>query len=295
MTRLPLCIRSFSKVNLVLAILSRRTDGFHEIRTVLQSIDLCDELEFRPSKLIELECENLPGVPIEENLVWRAAAALAAAVSEKRGVSIILRKKIPVGSGLGGGSSNAAATLVGLCRFWGINMPESELASLAAGLGSDVPFFLKGGSALGVGRGEEIYELPDIPPAHLVVIFPGVHIPTGEAYRSLSLGLTSARATHRIQRFCGQLQKGICCLAEIFNDFETTILPAHPLIREARDFLKERGAIASLLAGSGSSVFGFFLDEESAFAAARAAARETWRVFPAKTLSRADYFQQMFG
>ena len=291
----PLRMRSFSKVNLALTVLGKRTDGFHEIRTVFQSIDLHDDLEFRPSASIELTCENLPGIPLESNLVWKAATSLAAAVSERRGVSIFLRKKIPPGSGLGGGSSNAAATLIGLCRFWQIDVPKSELIPLAEGLGSDVPFFLSGGTALGVGRGEEIYLLSDVPSAHLVVIFPGVHVSTAEAYRSLSLGLTSPKGAHRIQAFCGQLQCGKSCLTEIFNDFEASILPAYPPIVEAKNFLSERGAIAALLSGSGSSVFGFFPDEESAFAVAREAARETWRVFPAKTLSRAKYLQHTFG
>jgi 4-diphosphocytidyl-2-C-methyl-D-erythritol kinase len=127
------------------------------------------------------------------------------------------------------------------------------------------------------------------------VIFPGIHVSTAEAYRSLNLGLTSTTEDHRIQRLCGQVQSGEYSLTGIFNDFEVSILPAYPPIMEAKDFLKERGAIASMLSGSGSSVFGFFSNEESAFAAARGVVREAWRVFPAKTLSRAEYFQNMFG
>jgi 4-diphosphocytidyl-2-C-methyl-D-erythritol kinase len=288
-------VRSFAKVNLALSVLGRRADGYHEIQTIFQSIDLCDELEFRSSARIELRCENLPGLPQEENLIWKAANSLASSFAEKRGASIILRKKIPTGSGLGGGSSNAAATLLGLCRFWQIEASESDLFALAESLGSDAPFFLHGGTALGAGRGEKITRLPDPPSEHLVVIFPGIHVSTAEAYRSLSLGLTSSIGTHRIQRLCGQAQKRKSCVAEIFNDFEASILSAYPPIMEARNFLKARGAEATLLSGSGSSVFGFFSDEESAFAAARAAARETWRVFPARTLSRAEYFQFMFG
>jgi 4-diphosphocytidyl-2-C-methyl-D-erythritol kinase len=185
--------------------------------------------------------------------------------------------------------------LLGLRKLWNIDIPDSDLFSIAANLGSDVPFFLSGGMALGIGRGESIQTLPDTPPGNLVVIFPGVHISTAWAYRSLNLGLTSATGDHRIQRFCGQVKDGKYSLAGIFNDFEVTILPAYPPVMEAKRFLKEGGAIASMLSGSGSSVFGFFSDEESAIAAARGARREAWRVFPAKTLSRAEYLHKMFG
>jgi 4-diphosphocytidyl-2-C-methyl-D-erythritol kinase len=283
----PLIVRSFSKVNLALSLLGRRTDGFHEIRTVFQSIDLCDELEFLPSPTLEFVCEDLPDVPSRENLVWKAASALAQAVPGARGAKITLRKRIPPGSGLGGGSSNAAATLLGLCRVWNLSVSQQQLHSQAAQLGSDVPFFLYGGTALGIGRGDEIYPLPELPRANLVVIVPFVHISTAEAYRAASLGLTSPRPAHRIQGFAGQLRKGTSCLTEI--------LPAYPAIREAKDLLIDLGATAALLSGSGSSVFGFFCDEESALAASRAAGKGTWRVFPAKTLSSAEYLQRFSG
>lgn len=287
--------RSFAKVNLALSILGRRVDGYHDIQTIFQTIDVSDELEFRPAPQIELHCENLPGIRRENNLVWKAATSLASALGETRGVSITLKKKMPAGSGLGGGSGNAAVTLLSLRRLWNAGIPDSDLFSLAAGLGSDVPFFLHGGAALGIGRGEQIHLLPDPPVQHLVVIYPGIQVSTAEAYRSLNLGLTSSATDHRIQRLCGQVQTGKSYLTEIFNDFEASILSAYPPIREAKDFLRTRGAVATLLSGSGSSVFGFFSDEESAFAAARESRGATWRVFPAKTLSRAEYFQGMFG
>jgi 4-diphosphocytidyl-2-C-methyl-D-erythritol kinase len=291
----PFRMHSFAKVNLALSVLGRRTDGYHDIQTIFQTINIGDELEFQDAPQLELHCENLDGVLPENNLVWKAAALFIGALGLKRGVSISLRKKIPAGAGLGGGSGNAAAALLGLRRFWSIDIPDSKLYSLAASLGSDVPFFLSGGIALGSGRGEKISHLPDPPSQHLVVIFPGIHVSTAEAYRSLKLGLTSSTKDHRIQRFCGQVNEGKICLAEIFNDFEASILSAYPPIMEAKSFLKSRGSAATLLSGSGSSVFGFFSDEESAFAAAREAPRATWRVFPAKTLSRAEYSQNMFG
>ncbi|MBZ5499013.1 MAG: 4-(cytidine 5'-diphospho)-2-C-methyl-D-erythritol kinase [Acidobacteriia bacterium] len=292
----PIRIRSFAKVNLALAVLGKRADGYHEIRTVFQSITLHDELEIQPSPRLELCCRNLAAVPTEENTVWRAATALARAGSPASGARICLKKQIPPGSGLGGGSSNAAAALLGLCRFWHLEVPPAELHALAATIGSDVPFFLQGGTALGIGRGEEIYPLPELRPAHLVVVYPGIQISTAAAYQSLSLLLTSRQNANKIQDFCGRLKDGSGCPAEIFNDFETSILPAYPAVKEAKHFLNQRGATATLLSGSGSSVFGFFSDEESALAASRSSdARESWRVFPTKTLSRAEFFQSMFG
>jgi 4-diphosphocytidyl-2-C-methyl-D-erythritol kinase len=291
----PLRALSFAKVNLALSVLGRRTDGYHDIQTVFQSIDVSDELEFQTAPQLEFRCEDLPGISTEDNLVWKAAESLISQLGEKRGAAITLRKKIPSGSGLGGGSSNAAVTLLGLSRLWNLKIRDSDLYSLAASLGSDVPFFLHGGTALGTGRGEAIRRLRDFSGAPMVVIYPGVHVSTAEAYRSLDLGLTSHPEDHRIHRFCGQVKMGRSCLTGIFNDFEESILAAYPPILEAKSFLEARGATAAMLSGSGSSVFGFFSDEESALAAARDGQREAWRVFPAKTVSRAEYFQNMFG
>jgi len=291
----PLRARSFAKINLALSVLGRRKDGYHDIQTIFQSIDISDELEFQAAPTLELRCENLPGIPPEDNLVWKAANLLVSKLGESRGALITLRKRIPAAAGLGGGSGNAAVTLLGLRRLWDLRQSDSDLYSLAASLGSDVPFFLSGGTALGTGKGEIIQQLPDIPRMPLVVIFPGVHISTAEAYRSLNLGLTSSLEDHRIHGFRGQVEMGRDILAGIFNDFEAAILAAHPFIREAKSFLESRGATAAMLSGSGSSVFGFFCDEESALASARDAQRADWRVFPAKTLSRAEYFQNLFG
>jgi 4-diphosphocytidyl-2-C-methyl-D-erythritol kinase len=291
----PLRAQSFAKVNLALSVLGRRPDGYHDIQTIFQSINLCDDIEFRPSRRLELKCENLPSVRREDNLVWKAAVELASFTGRSRGASITLRKNIPSGSGLGGGSSNAAVALLGLRRLWNLEESGVNLVRIAASLGSDVPFFLSGGTALGFGRGEKIDPLPDFPSEHIVVVFPGIQVSTAEAYRALNLGLTSSEEDHRIQRFRGRVLAGERCLTGIFNDFEASILTAYPPVAEAIRFLSDRGATATLLSGSGSSVFGFFSDEESTFAVAREKTRETWRVFPAKTLSRAEYFQNMFG
>jgi 4-diphosphocytidyl-2-C-methyl-D-erythritol kinase len=288
-------VKSFCKINLALAVLGRRADGFHEIRTVLQTIDLHDELEFSRSPHLRLHCDGLASVPVEENLVWRAACSLRELHPAPGGAGISLRKKIPPGSGLGGGSSNAAATLLALRRLWDLDIAAGDLRAIAGRLGSDVPFFLDGGTALAAGRGEQVRPLPDLPLCHLVILFPGVAIPTRLAYHSLNLELTSPGGGNRIDRLCGRLDEGLEGLTGIFNDFETSILPAYPAVREAKDALTAAGAAAAMLSGSGSTVFGFFRNEESAIAASRSLTRGGWRVFPAKTLSRAEYFQRMFG
>jgi len=280
---------------MVLAVLGKRPDGYHNIHTVFQTINLCDELEITASDRVDLQCSDLSGVSREDNLVWKAANLLQRASGISSGAVITLRKKIPAGAGLGGGSGNAAATLLALCRLWKLEPSPSLLLPLAEELGSDVPFFLQGGTALGSGRGEIVEPLPDIPPKNLVILFPGVHVPTAEAYRSLNLALTSRTEDNRIQRFCGQMIDDVSRLAGIFNDFEASILPAYPSIREARGFLRQQGATEALLSGSGSAVFGFFQSEESAFAASRAVTRGDWQAFPAKTLSRTEYFHSMFG
>jgi 4-diphosphocytidyl-2-C-methyl-D-erythritol kinase len=288
-------VRSFSKVNLALGVMEPRRDGFHEIRTVFQTIDLHDVLEMRRSSSLEVACQGLSGLPPERNLVWRASDALMREIPSIRGARITLHKNVPPGSGLGGGSSNAAATLLGLCRLWEVEGDPGLMHRLASALGSDVPFFLEGGTALGAGRGEELYRLPELPPVHIVVIYPGLHVSTAEAYALLTGRLTPEESHRKIYRFCSLLQSGLDCLSESFNDFERVVLDRYRPIREAKDFLMEQGAVASLLSGSGSSVFGFFLEEESALAASRAVRREEWRVFPAKTLSRLGFFQRMFA
>ena len=288
-------VHSFAKINLALAVPGRRPDGYHNIETVFQTIDLSDELEFRPSAGISLYCDSLPDVSERDNIVYKAALLLTERIGERHGVAITLRKKIPSGAGLGGGSGNAAAALLGLRRFWNSNISDADLYDIAAVLGSDVPFFLMGGAALGKGRGEILTMLPDFSVEHLVVIFPGISVSTASAYRALNLGLTSADSDHRIKCFLDLVESKSSWKAGIFNDFETAILSAYPEIARVKSFLEEQGAISTLLSGSGSSVFGFFMSEESAHVATVAVNQANWSAFPAKTLTRAEYFHRMFG
>jgi 4-diphosphocytidyl-2C-methyl-D-erythritol kinase len=185
--------RAFAKINLGLHVGAMRPDGFHEVRTVLQSVALCDLLEVHPSEELSLTCSD-PSLPAgEDNLVMRAARALQRAVSCERGARITLTKRIPSQAGLGGGSSDAAAALVALARLWRIPFSCEDLVPVAAALGADVPFFLVGGTALGVSGGEEVYALPDAPALHLVLALPKGGMPTAEAYRRLDAGRRSAQ------------------------------------------------------------------------------------------------------
>ena len=182
----PISVAAPAKINLSLEILRRRDDGYHDVATVLQTVDLADELAFTPASEIVVEGDT-EGIPQEENLVYRAACLFQDHLGETRGARIGLHKRIPLAAGLGGGSTDAAATLVGLCRLWERDLRRGELAALAAELGSDVPFFLYGGTALAEGRGERVTPLPPLRHADLVLVAPPIDLPakTATLYRSL--------------------------------------------------------------------------------------------------------------
>ena len=161
-------VSAFAKINLTLEVLGLRSDGYHEIKTVLQTINLADEIDIQPGPNLKVECDA-PELDGEANLVWRAAVALAESRGIRPEARIIIRKRIPVGMGLGGGSSDAAAALLGLNKLWNLCLDTEEIAQIAARLGSDVPFFLRGGTALAEGRGEEISPLPSLPTLDLLL------------------------------------------------------------------------------------------------------------------------------
>jgi 4-diphosphocytidyl-2-C-methyl-D-erythritol kinase len=197
-------ISAFAKINLRLDILGKRADGFHELRTVFQTISLHDELRLRASRRPGIALSIAGNQPlsaerVEKNLVYRAVDALRRELKIRGGVEIALKKTIPAGRGLGGGSSDAAAALLGYLRLTKRKLAAARLMEIAASLGADVPFFLLGGRALGVNKGDEIYPLPDIPKLHFLVVSPReIHVPTPDAYRWLKakpLGLTKSAVT----------------------------------------------------------------------------------------------------
>jgi 4-diphosphocytidyl-2-C-methyl-D-erythritol kinase len=256
--------KSFAKINWTLDVLYQRKDGYHELRTIYQTVSLHDDLRIsETSGAIEIVCEH-PRVPCDEtNLAFKAASLLRGVTGTSKGARIEIEKRIPVAAGLGGGSSNAAATLLALIKLWQIAMDEAELIRIAASLGSDVPFFLLGGTALGVGRGEEVYPLEQVHCEHLVLVNPGFGVPTRDAYEKLSR-LTSSEAAPIIP-FTLLAAKGISELPLVArNDLEAPVLAAYPEIAEVKQRLLSLGARHALMSGSGATVFGVFDNSEMA-------------------------------
>ncbi len=294
---------SYAKINWVLRVLGRRPDGFHEIDTVFQTIDLADELEFEaaPGHRIELSVTGRTTGPLHANLVYRACRLLQSRLQSPCGMKVHLDKRIPVGGGLGGGSSNAAVTLLAANHLWKAGLSRAELAELGAELGSDVPFFLFGGTARAAGRGERLTLLPDSPRRYpLVLLFPGFHVSTREAYElggwkriePGSVVLTTQRLDTKIQRFHEALAQGEDVGPLLENDFEGPVFSHYPAFAEAFTRLKNAGCDSVLLSGSGSTLFGVLGSEQEAESAAASLSREaTGEVFRCHSLSRQEYTQ----
>ncbi|MHB8676497.1 MAG: 4-(cytidine 5'-diphospho)-2-C-methyl-D-erythritol kinase [Candidatus Acidiferrales bacterium] len=299
MTR-PVRVPAFAKINSCLHVLGKLPDGYHELRTIFQSISLYDtlELELSSGREITLEIEDSWLPADSTNLVWRALDALRHEMHMRQGVHARLTKRIPVARGLGGGSSDAAAALTGLLRLTRRRLPLPRLIEIAASLGADVPFFLFGGCALGINRGDEIYPLPDVPHNTILVVSPhDIGISTRDAYawmdgrptRRLTRQLTKSRATHTIWGFCA-----LCWSRQdtgIVNDFEVAVFRRHPRLARIKRTLLQGGAAEAALAGSGSAVFGVFRNPAQARRVAREFPED--QVFVAKTLSRKDYRRAM--
>lgn len=283
-----------AKINLFLEILGKRPDGFHEIRTIFQSIALFDTLRFRViPEGIELASDD-PSLPLDStNTVFRAARALMDSSIDKKGIEIFIGKKIPQKGGLGGGSSDAAAALIALDRIWNMGLPREELLSIAAGIGSDVPFFLTGGTAVGIGRGEEVYPLPDAPPAWLVMGFPEKGISTREAYERAGKQLTGKASPLRMMVAAVKISAGGFTEEDLLNCFETAILESDQEILLCRDRLLDAGARKVTLSGSGSSWFAYSRGREEAEAVHDKVMRHSarWAIVP--TLNRGDYFRSI--
>ena len=287
-------LRAFAKINLCLHVLGKRPDDYHELRTIFQTISLHDTLDaFHHARFVGPEMfmtSNDPELPLgPDNLVWRAIKAISPEIGFRGGVSVHLEKRIPVARGLGGGSSDAAAALIGMLRLTGWKVPLPRLMEIAAGLGADVPFFLFGGRAMAVNRGDEIYPLDDEPKRAIVVVSPkGIGVSTKDAYQWVSSELTSRVKARRIWGFCA-----LCWSRSgaVSNDFEGPVFHRHPRLREIRDGLLKRGAADAALAGSGSAVFGIFRNPAQARRTARAFPEDS--VFVVETLSREKYGRAM--
>jgi 4-diphosphocytidyl-2-C-methyl-D-erythritol kinase len=291
-SRQPLCVRAraFAKVNLDLRVLGTRADGYHELRTVFQSIALHDTLlcAAKPGPFI-LKCRTA-GVPLDaSNLIWRAASALWTAIGREGSpadMTITLRKDIPLGAGLGGGSADAAAALHALARAWG-GAPIALLRDVAGGIGADVPYFLSGGTALGLGRGEEIYPLVDLPTHWVVIVQPPYGVSTAEAYawydEDRAAGLREPREPQTLP------VPWPTRAAQMINDLEPPVVRRHPEIGTLKSMLREAGAVAAAMTGSGSAVFGLFRTQAAGSRAVKLMSRTGARAKLTRTLSRAEH------
>jgi 4-diphosphocytidyl-2-C-methyl-D-erythritol kinase len=285
--RLP----AFAKINLCLHVMGRRADGYHELRTIFQAISLHDTLKIsiepaRSACDFDLTCTD-PALPSgKANLAFRAVQTISEEIGFQGHVSVTLEKKIPVARGLGGGSSDAASAIIGMLRLTKKKVPLSRLIEIGAGLGADVPFFLFGGRAVAVNRGDEIYPLPDAQHRSVLVVSPrDIGVSTKDAYQWLSAELTNRSKPPSIWGFCA-----LCWSRHetgISNDFEPPVFSRHPRLREIRDGLLHEGAAAAALAGSGSAVFGVFRNPAQARRAARRFPEDT--TFIAETLTRQKY------
>lgn len=258
-----------AKLNLGLRILRRRPDGYHDLLTVFQAVDMYDRLTVEPrARALTLTCTD-PELPTGSgNLVLRAARALASAAGVRRGAAFHLDKRIPHGAGMGGGSADAAAALRLLVRIWDLRIGRLALARIAREIGADVPFFLVGGRAIGRGRGDRLRSLDPAPPRHFVVLHSPTRISAKWAYFQYKRRLTGLRTLHRMQasgssdRWIGKFVNNPA------NDLEPAVMAEYPDLRQNLERLRVLGAKATAMTGSGSSVFGTFPDHSTALAAA---------------------------
>jgi 4-diphosphocytidyl-2-C-methyl-D-erythritol kinase len=288
-------LKAYAKINLGLCVLGRRADGFHELRTVYQSVSLADDLDIHLSSRgggIRLETSGLEVPQAGQNLAVRAAEALTGELGLRHAITIHIRKRIPLGSGLGGASSDAAAAIRGLLYLTGKKLDSARLLRLAAALGSDVPFFLFGGTALGIGRGEEVYPLPEPPRRSCVILFPRTSVSTAEAYQRLRRPLlTTPGADHTIDLFCARANEA--AWAEIGNDFEDIVFSQIASLGSIKKTMLRFGAEMASLSGSGSAVFGLFRDRATALRCAGRLPQSDRDVFLVRTISRREFEAQI--
>ena len=326
-----IALRSFAKINLGLKIGPLRPDGFHELRTIYQTLAMHDVVgvEVQPGSGIEIRC-NDPRVPLDEsNTCYKIAERVLKVAKASCKVTIQIDKQLPVQGGLGAASSNAIAAMLGLERALDTKLTAEDKLIMAAEVGSDLPLFLVGGTVLGIGRGEEVYPLQDLPPLHLVVVTPSIGVSTPAAFArwdelmAREPELTGAGATGTIMKF-GQAMfawmsedvypqagpaSGVPAMggdraetplldlvrAGIENDFERVVFPEYPDLREGKRVLEREGARYASLSGSGSTLYGVFASGEEARAAAGRTRASGHAAVVTTTLTRGEYWQQMFA
>ena len=316
-------VRSFAKVNLGLAIGRNRDDGYHALRTIYQTIAIHDliKVEVGGGTGIEIRCKDSRVPTDETNTCWRVAERVMRSLRQRRKVVITIEKRLPVQGGIGGGSSNAVATMLALEKALKSELPATERLRIATEVGSDLPLFLVGGTVLGCGRGEEVWPLPDLPPLDIVIATPNIGVSTPDAFRSWDelvrreAKLTESGSSDRISVFSrsafGWLTgptSGVparsgdraetllldLVRAGIENDFERVVFPEYPELRQVKRVLEREGARFASLSGSGSTVFGLFDSSKAAESAAEKLGAEGIPAQATKMLTRSAYWKRMF-
>jgi 4-diphosphocytidyl-2-C-methyl-D-erythritol kinase len=274
-------IRSPAKINLCLSVLGRRPDGYHDVEMLMQMVGLFDEVTVVLGGTdVRVSCDSSAVPAGEGNIAWRAAAELLRISGKAAGLSIEIKKNIPVAAGLGGGSGNAAAVLAAANKLMELGLDRSRLAEIGARIGMDVPFFFFGPTALARGRGDVLSELPPLPQLWILLVNPGLETSTAWAYAKLNLRLTKKAGCNKIQ---GLNVRDIAL--GLHNDLEVVTAAAHPVVLRIRNALLDQGAVGALMSGSGPTVFGIFETESALQAAADGLSSEGWRLYPVKTLT----------
>jgi len=275
-------LKAPAKVNYLLDVIRRRPDGYHDLRMVMQRVNLCDELTMAltDSPGISVLCgkDGVPDGP--GNIAWKAAKALLELTDGSRGARISIIKNIPVAAGLGGGSSDAATVLMGMNELLGLGLSDQRLMEIGVTLGADVPFFIFKRTALAEGIGEALTVMPEMPGAWVLLVNPGVHVSTAWVYKNLQL--TNRGELNRLPRSYGSLED-VCSIFS--NDLESVTIPAFPVIAEIKNAMLQNGALAAMMSGSGPTVFGLYRDKDSAEKARAAVAEGTaWFAAAVETL-----------
>ncbi len=294
---LSFTLPSFAKINLSLHVLGKRADGFHELFTVFQTVSLHDDISFTESGRISLSCSNKYIPTNEKNLIVQAAHLLDKRSGGGKGAAMHLKKRIPAPGGLGGGSSNAAVALIGLKRLWNLDISAEDLHSMAAELGSDVPFFLYGGSAIGTGRGTEIQPIRDVQEPHMLIVTPNKRVSTAKAFARINAENLTSEAAESILNVCRSDAESLDLRhSALRNDIEAAVFAAFPEIERAKEWLIELGAVNALMSGSGASVFAVFDKEETRQTALKALDDEVnWRKFAVAAILRDEYRERVYN
>jgi 4-diphosphocytidyl-2-C-methyl-D-erythritol kinase len=287
-----LTLKSYAKINWNLQIIGKREDEFHELCTIFQTVSLHDTLTFEESNEMILKCDN-PKIPTDEtNLIIKAARILQKKFGVEKGAKIHLEKRIPAPGGLGGGSSNAAVALLGLKKLWNLEISPGELREIGANLGSDVPFFFYGGTAIGTGRGTKIEPIEDVTESYLLIVTPLVDVPTHAAFARINAPRLTNFEPKSILQICrNEAEKLKLRRFELINDFEASVFAIEPEIEKVKQTLLDAGAKQALLSGSGASVFAIFENKETRQATIKAIEHfdNNWRMFAVATISQEEY------